>query len=79
MQLKDAKIDWVILGHSERRTLFGETSEIVAQKTKAVSNAQSTPSEYIKHVYRHSKRISQSSFALEKLFRNARVERPPRL
>jgi len=23
------------IGHSERRTLFGETSEVVAQKTKA--------------------------------------------
>ncbi|KAJ7705591.1 Triosephosphate isomerase [Mycena rosella] len=34
-QLKDAGIPYVILGHSERRTLFHETSEIVAQKTKA--------------------------------------------
>ncbi|KAJ7267240.1 Triosephosphate isomerase [Mycena rebaudengoi] len=34
-QLKDAEIPYVILGHSERRTLFHETSEIVAQKTKA--------------------------------------------
>ncbi|CAK5262075.1 unnamed protein product [Mycena citricolor] len=35
LQLKDAGIPYVILGHSERRTLFGETSEIVADKTKA--------------------------------------------
>ncbi|KAK7052104.1 Triosephosphate isomerase [Favolaschia claudopus] len=35
VQLKDAGIPYVILGHSERRTLFHETSEIVAQKTKA--------------------------------------------
>ncbi|KAJ7770274.1 Triosephosphate isomerase [Mycena maculata] len=34
-QLKDAGIPYVILGHSERRTLFYETSETVALKTKA--------------------------------------------
>jgi triosephosphate isomerase len=34
-QLKDASIPWVILGHSERRTLFGESDELVAEKTKA--------------------------------------------
>ncbi|KAI3624117.1 triose-phosphate isomerase [Malassezia furfur] len=34
-QLKDAGIPWVILGHSERRTLFHETNEDVATKTKA--------------------------------------------
>ncbi|KIK63264.1 hypothetical protein GYMLUDRAFT_40973 [Collybiopsis luxurians FD-317 M1] len=34
-QLVDSKIPYVILGHSERRTLFHETSEIVAQKTRA--------------------------------------------
>jgi len=34
-QLADSGIPFVILGHSERRTLFHETSEIVAQKTVA--------------------------------------------
>jgi len=34
-QLQDAGIPYVILGHSERRTLFHETSEIVADKTAA--------------------------------------------
>jgi triosephosphate isomerase len=35
-QLKDFDIEWVIIGHSERRTLFGETDEMVAAKvTKA--------------------------------------------
>ncbi|KAG6332152.1 hypothetical protein ID866_6933, partial [Astraeus odoratus] len=34
-QLADAGIPYVIIGHSERRTLFHETSEMVAQKTKA--------------------------------------------
>ncbi|KAI6099267.1 Triosephosphate isomerase [Pisolithus croceorrhizus] len=34
-QLADASVPYVILGHSERRTLFHETSELLAQKTKA--------------------------------------------
>ncbi|KAK4232070.1 Triosephosphate isomerase [Podospora fimiseda] len=33
-QLKDSNIHWTILGHSERRTLLGETDEVVASKTK---------------------------------------------
>ena len=31
-QIKDFGLDWVIIGHSERRTLFGETDAIVAAK-----------------------------------------------
>eukprot|EP01123_Difflugia_compressa_P010140 TRINITY_DN3630_c0_g1_i1.p1 TRINITY_DN3630_c0_g1~~TRINITY_DN3630_c0_g1_i1.p1 ORF type:complete len:280 (+),score=54.46 TRINITY_DN3630_c0_g1_i1:67-840(+) len=38
-QLKDCGIPWVILGHSERRNIFGETSELVTQKTQAALNA----------------------------------------
>ncbi|KAI9511971.1 triose phosphate isomerase [Russula earlei] len=38
-QLVDAGIPYVILGHSERRTLFGETSAIVAEKTRAALDA----------------------------------------
>ncbi|KAH9919475.1 triose phosphate isomerase [Epithele typhae] len=34
-QLVDAGVPYVILGHSERRTLFGETSKLVADKTQA--------------------------------------------
>ncbi|KAF5390992.1 hypothetical protein D9757_004047 [Collybiopsis confluens] len=34
-QLVDSKIPYVILGHSERRTIFHEDSETVAQKTRA--------------------------------------------
>jgi triosephosphate isomerase len=33
-QLKDSGIHWTILGHSERRTILGETDEVVASKTK---------------------------------------------
>jgi triosephosphate isomerase len=32
--LKDLDINWTLTGHSERRTLFQETDEIVANKTK---------------------------------------------
>jgi len=39
VQLKDAGINWVILGHSERRTYFAETSELVAKKTDAAIKA----------------------------------------
>jgi len=34
-QLVDAEIPYVILGHSERRSLFHETSEDIARKTRA--------------------------------------------
>ncbi|THH29891.1 hypothetical protein EUX98_g4292 [Antrodiella citrinella] len=38
-QLADSKIPYVILGHSERRTLFHENSNEVAQKTRAALDA----------------------------------------
>jgi triosephosphate isomerase len=34
-QLADAEIPWVILGHSERRSLFHETNEEVGKKVAA--------------------------------------------
>lgn len=37
--LKDIGVDYVIVGHSERRTLFGDTSETVAQRTRAALDA----------------------------------------
>jgi triosephosphate isomerase len=32
--LKDAGLEWVVLGHSERRSLYGETIDIVGGKVK---------------------------------------------
>ncbi|PGH27665.1 triosephosphate isomerase [Polytolypa hystricis UAMH7299] len=34
-QLKDAKIEWTLVGHSERRVILKENDEFVARKTKA--------------------------------------------
>jgi triosephosphate isomerase len=41
--LLDAGATWVIIGHSERRQLFGETDEGVADKTKAALEAGLRP------------------------------------
>jgi len=38
-QVKDFGVNWVILGHSERRKLFGETDKIVAEKVAAALKA----------------------------------------
>ncbi|TFK20060.1 triosephosphate isomerase [Coprinopsis marcescibilis] len=38
-QIADAGIPYVILGHSERRTIFNETSEVVALKTRHALDA----------------------------------------
>ncbi|KAJ2903670.1 hypothetical protein MKZ38_009509 [Zalerion maritima] len=41
-QLIDSKIDWTILGHSERRTILGESDTTVASKTAyAIANGLS--------------------------------------
>ena len=41
--IKDFGAKHVIVGHSERRSLYGETSEIVAKKTKAAIDSGLTP------------------------------------
>jgi len=41
--LKDVGCEYVILGHSERRTQFGETDEMINKKIHAVLNAELTP------------------------------------
>merc|ERR1719262_1407877 len=32
--IKDAGLNWTLVGHSERRSLFGETDEMIAEKVK---------------------------------------------
>ncbi len=41
--LIDAGAKWVILGHSERRALFGETDTLVAEKTRVTLDAGLRP------------------------------------
>jgi triosephosphate isomerase len=41
--LKDIGIDYVILGHSERRHIFGETDEIINKKLSLAMNKGLTP------------------------------------
>jgi triosephosphate isomerase len=41
--IRDAGAGWVIVGHSERRTLFGETDDTVNRKVRAAIVATLTP------------------------------------
>ncbi|MDR1366733.1 MAG: triose-phosphate isomerase [Puniceicoccales bacterium] len=41
--LKDLDLKYVILGHSERRTIFHENNELIHQKIKAAQASQLTP------------------------------------
>lgn len=43
LMLKSAGCQYVIIGHSERRTYFGETDEIVNKKLKAALEVKLTP------------------------------------
>ena len=41
--LKELGIDYVIIGHSERREYFGETNEMINKKAKAIIASGMTP------------------------------------
>src|SRR3982751_6885554 len=41
--LRDLFVRYVVLGHSERRTLFGETDEVVNRKVRAAHEAMLRP------------------------------------
>ena len=41
--LKEYDVSHIILGHSERRHIFGESDELIAKKTKAVLDAGMIP------------------------------------
>src|SRR5213075_1296062 len=41
--LRDLFVRYVVLGHSERRTLFGETDQIVNRKVRAAHEATLRP------------------------------------
>lgn len=41
--LLDAHVDYVIIGHSERRKIFGETDELISKKLKAAINFNLKP------------------------------------
>ncbi|MEK7124109.1 MAG: triose-phosphate isomerase [Patescibacteria group bacterium] len=43
LMLKNLNVQYVILGHSERRNYFGETNEIVNKKIKAALRAKLSP------------------------------------
>ncbi|TBR42426.1 triose-phosphate isomerase [Marinomonas agarivorans] len=41
--LQDFAVDYVLVGHSERRALYGETDDVVAKKTAAILSGELTP------------------------------------
>lgn len=43
LMLKELGVEYVILGHSERRIYFGETDEVIAKKLKAILENKLSP------------------------------------
>lgn len=43
LMVKDLCVEFVIVGHSERRTMFGDTDEVVNKKVKAILAQEMTP------------------------------------
>jgi Triosephosphate isomerase len=43
LMLKELGVEYVILGHSERRHIFGETNELIKKRVKGVYQAGLTP------------------------------------
>jgi len=41
--LKDINVNYVVIGHSERRDIFGETDELINSKVKALLDSNLTP------------------------------------
>jgi len=39
LHAKDMGIEWTIIGHSERRSLYGEDNDLVGKKTKIALEA----------------------------------------
>lgn len=35
-QLSEYEVDWILVGHNERRRLYGESQEVITQKVKQV-------------------------------------------
>jgi len=66
--LREAGCRYVIIGHSERRQIFGETDETVAKKTKAALAAGLTPSVCVGETLHeresgHTERVCESQLA----------------
>ena len=41
--LRDLRVEYVLIGHSERRRILGESDEVINQKVRAVLNSRLTP------------------------------------